>query len=1272
MYLNDDLVCKGGDFFAYWDGNIWQTNFNSLVKQIDTELYEAVDKMKEKNPEFQYIPLPLNKHNTKSMTNMLQFLKQSTQSTVQFNSTILFADSEPKRSDYATHILSYNPVSGPTDSFDELFSVLYEQPEMTKILWFIGATLAGDMPKIQKFLFLYGAKGTGKGTILKVIKKIFEAYHGPISLKDLTGSSEFATSEIKELPVLIDEECDLSTIKNDTYLLKLTAHEPININAKYKQTYQATFNGLLVAASNERYKVKHVDAGITRRAVVAEPTNKTVDSTTYHRLMKAIDFEIPHIAQKAIDVYKDLGFGYYDNYVDIATLEATDHVYSFVEEYRERLGDPCTLKAAAEMYKEYLEDIQFDTMGYKRRIKQALLKYYVSFDKETRIDGVKYNNVYSGFKDELFSSSVGTVDTDEIEGWIRFDGGESILDAVLEHNNAQLTTANGTPKQAWENVVTRLEDIDTRELHFVKVDPQHIVIDFDLRGPNGDKSLKESMKAANEFPPTYAEVSKSGQGIHLHYFYDGDVDKLSSLYDHQIEIKVFKGNSSLRRKLTLCNNKQIVTLSTGLPLKEESNKMYDSISDIVWTEKKMRVSIERNLRKEYHDSTKSSIDFIDKILKDAQEAGIEYDLMDMREAVMAFAMSATNQSITAMRIVNSMNFTTVPEPETPEHKFVEKNQVIPKHDLWFYDVEVYKNYFIICAKRWHSTERIRLVNPTKEEVEDLLRKPLVAFNNLRYDNHIMYGALMGEDNLGLYMRSQKLINNERGGTNNSAYGASYLDLYEMATKKQSLKKWQVELGIDHEEMEHPWDEPLPDELLDKALGYCDNDVDATEALFDHLEADYNARIIIATISGLPINAKTQQHAAEILFEGDKKASKQFVYTDLSEEFPGYSFAYGKSDYNGEDPKEGGYVHAKPGVHENVDLYDIRSMHPFSIIALNLFGKYTDNFKGIVDARVAVKLHDFDEASKLFNGALQPFLKEETADDLAYSLKIIINIIYGMTSAKFKNAFTVPGNVDNIVAKRGSLFMMKLKRELETMGLGDRLVHVKTDSVKIVDSTPEIKDFIFDFGLQYGYIFEHEATYERMALVNDAVYIAKVGWAEKAKKIGKWEAIGTMMIDPFVYKKLFSKEDLEDEDFMLTKSAKSAHIYLSTDGVSHDTFIGKVAKVYPSKTGYDLIRYDAEKDKQGFVSGSKGFKWREATDFRGVKDIDMNYFDTMAIKAIEKIDSVGPAYKMLDDCPVEYLEHVLPFEHWEPKEKAEIIQLSDYQPVDIDLDEAIPF
>ena len=237
-------------------------------------------------------------------------------------------------------------------------------------------------------------------------------------------------------------------------------------------------------------------------------------------------------------------------------------------------------------------------------------------------------------------------------------------------------------------------------------------------------------------------------------------------------------------------------------------------------------------------------------------------------------------------------------------------------------------------------------NPTPDQIEELVKKPLVGFNNRRYDNHILYARLLGEDNLSLYRQSQRIINDKdaRSGMYSGAYELSYADIYDYASKKQSLKKWEVDLKIKHDEMELPWDQPVPEHLWPRVGEYCGNDVDATEAVFEETYQDYVARKILSELSGLSMNAKTNDHSAAFLFGKERRPQDKFIYTDLSEMFPGYKFEYGKSEYRGEDPGEGGYVYSEPGVYIDVALLDVVSMHPNSLIAMNYFGPYTPRFK----------------------------------------------------------------------------------------------------------------------------------------------------------------------------------------------------------------------------------------------------------------------------------------------------------------------------------------
>jgi hypothetical protein len=372
-------------------------------------------------------------------------------------------------------------------------------------------------------------------------------------------------------------------------------------------------------------------------------------------------------------------------------------------------------------------------------------------------------------------------------------------------------------------------------------------------------------------------------------------------------------------------------------------------------------------------------------------------------------------------------------------------------------------------------------------------------------------------------------------------------------------------------------------------------------------------------------------------------------------FPGYSYRGGKSMYRGEEVGEGGYVYSEPGMYGNVALLDIASMHPSSIIAEQLFGpEYTQRFQDIRDARVAIKHKDFDKARTMLGGALAKYLDDESkAADLAQALKIAINSVYGLTAAAFENPFRDKRNRDNIVAKRGALFMVNLKHEVQARGY--TVAHIKTDSIKIPDATPEIIQFVMDYGAAYGYTFEHEATYDRMCLVNDAVYIAKY---KDGKHAGEWTATGTQFQVPYVFKKLFSHEEITFDDLCETKSVTSA-LYLrdpSRDTVEIDPrtgkekliamgdepeFVGRVGLFCPIKPGCggkELLRETKDKDgnvKYGAATGTKGYFWLEAEAVKTLgkeDDIDRSYYDKQVDDAVSAISQYGDFEWFVSDDP----------------------------------------
>jgi hypothetical protein len=516
-----------------------------------------------------------------------------------------------------------------------------------------------------------------------------------------------------------------------------------------------------------------------------------------------------------------------------------------------------------------------------------------------------------------------------------------------------------------------------------------------------------------------------------------------------------------------------------------------------------------------------------------------------------------------------------------------------------------------------------MINPTKEEIEPLLKLKLVGFYNRRFDNHILYAANLGYSIQQLYELTRKIvIDNNRNVMFAQAYNLSYADVWDFSSIKQGLKKFEIDLGIDHMELDFPLDEPVNEDDWAKVVEYCVNDVRATEAVLEDRWEDFIARQILAELSGLTVNDTTQRHTAKIIFENDKNPQKSFVYTDLSKEFPGYTFDAGKSSYKGEDPGEGGYVYSEPGIYENVALLDIASMHPTSIKLLNLFGPYTDKFSDLLDARMAIKRKKFAQARKMLDGRLAPYLdNEDGADKLAYALKIVINIVYGLTSASFPNPFRDNRNKDNIVAKRGALYMIDLKHELIDNGYS--VVHIKTDSVKLPNANNKAINFTKSHGKKYGYDFEHEITYDKFCLVNDAVYIAR--------KDDKWTAVGSQFQHPYIFKMLFSGEKLEFEDFCESKNVTQGTMYLDREEHTKDEkldhhsmrHLGRTGRFVPVLVGGGTL-YRVKEDNYYAVSGTKGHKWIEAEIAKSMPDlqIDMSYFEKLKTDAVNTIEAFG--------------------------------------------------
>ena len=884
MKRSEDLMIRGGDFYAIWveERGLWSTDEQDVINLVDNETTKYIQEHK---GQFNNAVRPLYMWDAESGMIDAWHRYCQRQSRDHYNALdekLIFSNTETNKKDFASKRLPYPLETGSIEAWDKLISTLYDEEERHKIEWAIGSIVTGDSKKIQKFMVFYGEAGTGKSTILNVIQQLFDGYHTVFDAKALgSNSNAFALEAFKSNPlVAIQHDGDLSRIEDNTRLNSLVSHETMPINEKFKGLYNARFNCFLFMGTNRPVKITDGKSGLLRRLIDVSPSGRKLGIREYKKATKQVEFELGAIATHCRDVYL-ADPGAYDDYVPIGMMGASNDFYNFIlDSYHVfKREDGTTLKAAWEMYKTYVDEAKVAYPFSQRNFKEELKNYFKEFNERFATeDGNRLRSYYNGFRLEKFEEhherKRATKSNDaENEAsktpFIKFDAAESLFDKVCAGCFAQYASSKETPTKKWESVKTTLSQLDTSRLHYVKVPENHIVIDFDLKDENGNKSFQRNLEEASKWPATYAEVSKSGAGIHLHYIYTGDVSKLSRVSDENdnIEIKVFTGKSSLRRMLTKCNDTPIATISSGLPLKGDDKMInFDGIKN----ERMLRTLLKRNLNKEYHSSTKCSIDFIYKNLEDAYNSGISYDVSDMKNAIYAFAANSTNQAEYCLKLVGQMKF------KSEEAGDSIQNDEAP---IVFYDVEVFPNLFIVCWK-YQGEEKpvVTMINPKPSDIEGLIKSRLVGFNNRSYDDHILYGRMIGYDNQQLYSLSQRIIT-ERKGFFREAYRLAYADVYDFSAKKQSLKKWEIELGISHVELGLPWDQEVPEQLWQKTADYCTNDVRATEAVFNEREADFTARKVLSELSGLPVIDTTRMHINKIIFGNEKKP--QLVYTDLA-------------------------------------------------------------------------------------------------------------------------------------------------------------------------------------------------------------------------------------------------------------------------------------------------------------------------------------------------------------------------------------------------------
>ena len=129
-----DLLVKGGAFYAVWDEDrgLWSRDEMDVARIVDAELLTMAD-------EQEATPLLMSSYESKSWTSFNNYVASLSDSDVDLDQNLTFADDPPDRKKYASKTLPYSINDGACPAYEELLSTLYDEAEREKLEWAIGS-----------------------------------------------------------------------------------------------------------------------------------------------------------------------------------------------------------------------------------------------------------------------------------------------------------------------------------------------------------------------------------------------------------------------------------------------------------------------------------------------------------------------------------------------------------------------------------------------------------------------------------------------------------------------------------------------------------------------------------------------------------------------------------------------------------------------------------------------------------------------------------------------------------------------------------------------------------------------------------------------------------------------------------------------------------------------------------------------------------------------------------------------------------------------------
>jgi len=230
--------------------------------------------------------------------------------------------------------------------------------------------------------------------------------------------------------------------------------------------------------------------------------------------------------------------------------------------------------------------------------------------------------------------------------------------------------------------------------------------------------------------------------------------------------------------------------------------------------------------------------------------------------------------------------------------------VANKGGILIYDVELFKNYYFIGFKCHKTKKYLVLESPFNErKLSWIMHNYIcVGFNNIKFDNPILWLSYKSQDIAKLQQLANSLINENLWHQEAQKifgfkmYETSIRDLIEVAPLRGSLKLYMARLHAPRiQELPFPINVNLTDEEKLVAKHYNFNDLDGTELLFDFMQERIALRYAMSSEYGLDLMSKSDAQIAEAVLvqEVTKLNGSRPKKPDIP---PGFSFKYQPPDY----------------------------------------------------------------------------------------------------------------------------------------------------------------------------------------------------------------------------------------------------------------------------------------------------------------------------------------------------------------------------------------